>query len=139
MRWVAVTHQALALSTTGDCALLDPRSGRIAATHRACPRATQYRPAAPAGCCGGRCRRLPALRPVACRLAYQPRLIRAGRDPARLAADRAVRPAPAGPDMGDRELGPLLDDAYHHPAGRTPDANRPIQVFTPPELSACRR
>src|SRR5437660_11614342 len=139
MPWDPGSPQAFSLSTTGDCSLLDARSSRVAAAPRARPRATQYRPAAPAGCCGGRCRRLPALRPVACRLAYQPRLIRAGRDPARLAADRAVRPAPAGPDMGYRELGPLLDDTYHHPAGRTPGANRPVPVFTTPELSACRR
>src|SRR6266404_1827503 len=106
--------QAFLSSTTGDRALLDARSGCIAAPHRACPCTEQYRPAASAGRCGGGCRRLPALRLIARRLACEPCRIRAGDDPALLVANRRIRAAAAGPDLGDREPGPVLDDAHHH-------------------------
>src|SRR5689334_8038424 len=99
--------QAFSSSTIGDSALLDDRPGCIAAAHRACPFEPQYRPASPAGCCGGGCRSLPALRAVACRVALEPRRICAGCNPAQLAADLLIRAAPAGPDLGARQLGPL--------------------------------
>src|SRR5438876_128492 len=103
---------AFSSSTTGDRALLDARLGCIAAPRRACARAEEYRPAAGAGRRGGRRQGLSPLRPFACRLAYEPCRIRAGGDPARLAADRLLCPAPAGPNLGDRELGRLLDNAH---------------------------
>src|ERR1700757_1406484 len=136
MPWGQALRQAFSLSITGDGALLDTRRGRAAAAHRACPRQSQYSLAAPARRCGGRCQRLPTICVVAYRLAREPRYIRAGRNLARLAADRPICPAPARPDLGARQFGPLLDDAANHHARSPPGANRAIPLSTTPELFA---
>src|SRR6202048_3596831 len=128
------SQQAFSSSTTGDGTLLDARSGCITARHRTWPCTKQYRPATTAGCRGGGCRRLPVLRLTARRLAYEPCRIRTDDDPALLAANRRIRFAAARPDLGDREPGPLLDHAHHHPARLSPRANRPFPVPATPEL-----
>src|SRR5690348_767092 len=107
---------AFSLSTIGDYTLLDARFGCITAPRRACLRPKQYSPAPPAGSRGGGCRRLPALRALACRLACEPSRIGPCGDPARVAADRHICAAPDRPDLGDCEPGPVLDDTDHHSA-----------------------
>src|SRR5271168_1369135 len=123
-------------STTGDCTPLDARSDPAAARRRTRLGTPQYRPVAAEGRRGGRRRRLPVFRPVACRLAGEPRPLCPRCYSANLAAARSFRAAPAGPALGHFEPGPLLDDADPDPTRRTPGANRSVPLVPAPELPA---
>src|SRR5215469_4176410 len=114
MLWGRALPQASSFSTIGDRALLDTHCGGIAASRRVEPCVEEYCPAAPAGRYRGRRRSLPFLRALARELAHEPCGIRAGRNTAGLAADKYICSAPAGPHLGNREPGWLLDNAHRH-------------------------
>src|SRR5216683_1381881 len=136
MRSGPASRQAFWCSTTGDGIPLDARAGLAAARSRTRQGTPQYRPAAPAGRRGGGFRRLSALCTAACRMAGEPRRLRARFRCARLAFARPLCIAPVWPALGYSQLGGLLDDADRDPTRRTPRANRPVPSHSAPELPA---